>query len=107
MAARAELLTGAGVHQQYHGQLPLFDESLDKRMTHAGRDVPVNVANIVAGLIFADLFESNAGAFEDAVIFATEEIFDGPAGSKLQKANLTQDIARKHKPILTWIHDAI
>jgi len=40
-------------------------------MTHAGRDVPVNVANIVPRLIFANLLERDPRALEDAVIFTT------------------------------------
>jgi hypothetical protein len=52
-------------------------------MTHAGRDVPINIADVVARLIFADLLEGDPGTFEDAVIFTAQKIFDGPAGSEL------------------------
>src|SRR5262249_36339581 len=72
MAAGAHLLTGAAVPQQHPRQPSLFEKSLDKRMTHAGCDIPANVANIAAMLIFADLFQSDAGAFEDTVIFPSQ-----------------------------------
>ena len=66
-------------------------------MAHAGGDVPVDGADVVAGLIFADLLEGDAAALEDAVIFAAEQILDGPAGPELQAANLAKDFAGKHE----------
>jgi hypothetical protein len=58
-------------------------------MPHAGGDVPVDGANLVPRLIFADLFKGDAGPLEDAAVSPTERIFHGTASTQLQAANLT------------------
>ena len=50
-------------------------------MTHAGRDIPVDAANIVARLVFPDFLEGDASALEDAMVFAAQKILDGPASA--------------------------
>jgi hypothetical protein len=65
-------------------------------MTHAGRDVPVDGADVVSGLVFPDFLEGDASALENAVIFAAENILHGPAGPELETANLAENIAGKH-----------
>ena len=92
----AELLAAAAIDHQQHGQLAFLDEALDERMAHAGGDVPVDGADVVAGLILAHLLEGDAGALEDGVIFAAEQILDGAAGLQLQAADLTNDFTRQH-----------
>ena len=77
---RAELVAAAAIDDQHHGQLALLDEALDERMAHAGGDVPVDGADVVAGLVLAHLLEGDAGALEDAVVLAAEQVLDGPAG---------------------------
>ena len=72
------------IDQQHHGQLALLDVAFDEGMAHAGGDVPVDGANVVAGLIFADFLEGHAAALEDAAIFAAEQVLDGPASPELQ-----------------------
>ena len=62
-------------------------------MAHAGGDVPVDGADVVAGLIFAHFLEGDAGALEDGVIFAAEQILDGAARRELQAADLADDFA--------------
>ena len=81
---------------QQDGQLAFLDEALDEGMAHAGGDVPVDGADVVAGLILADLLEGDAAALEDGVIFAAEQVLDGPPGLQLQATNLTQHFTRKH-----------
>jgi hypothetical protein len=71
-------------------------------MPHAGRDVPVDGADVVSGLVFADLLEGDASALENAVIFAAENIFHGPARPELEATNLAENIARKHKGIFDY-----
>src|SRR5262249_40084192 len=94
---RAELAAAAAVEQQQHGQLALLDEALDERVAHAGGDVPVDGADVVAGLVLADLLEGDAGALEDAAVLAAEQVFDGAAGPQLEAADLADDFAREHK----------
>src|SRR5262249_21773797 len=69
----AEVVAAATVGDEQDGQLALLDEALDEGVAHAGGDVPVDGADVVAGLVFADLLESDAGALEDAVVFAAEQ----------------------------------
>jgi hypothetical protein len=96
LETRAELLAAADVDGQHHRQLAFLDEAFDERVPHAGGDVPVDGADVVAGLVFADFLEGDAGALEDAVVFAAEKVLDGPAGSQLQAADLAQEFAGEH-----------
>jgi hypothetical protein len=68
-------------------------------MTHSSGDVPIDGPDVVTGLVFPDLFEGNAPALKNAVIFAAENILDGPAGPELEAANLAENIAWKHQGI--------
>src|SRR5262249_57354495 len=90
------LVAAAAIDQQHHRQLALLDEALDERVAHAGGDVPVDGADVVAGLVLADLLEGDAGALEDAVVLAAEQVLDGPAGPQLQAADLADDFAGEH-----------
>ena len=101
LAPRAELVAAAAIDGQQHGQLALLDEALDERMAHAGGDVPVDGAHVVAGLVLAHLLEGDAGALEDAVILAAEQVLDGAAGLQLQAADLAQHLAGQHGGRLT------
>src|SRR5262249_18215003 len=93
---RAELVAAAAIHQQHHGQLALLDEPFDEGMAHARRYVPVNGADVVAGLVFADFLEGDAGALENALIFATEQVLDGAARPQLQPADLADHFTGEH-----------
>ena len=92
----AERLAAGAIDQQHHRQLAFFDVAFDERMAHAGGDVPVDGANVVAGLILAHFLEGHAHALEDAVILAAEQVFDGPASANLEAANLLNDFAGEH-----------
>src|SRR5205823_2933739 len=58
--------------------------------------VPVDGADVVAGLVLADLLEGDAGALEDAVVLAAEQVLDGAAGPELKAADLADDFAGEH-----------
>ena len=45
---------------------------LTNGMPHAGRDVPVDGANVVAGYVFADFVELHPATLEHRVVFAGE-----------------------------------
>ncbi len=70
LLAGAEEAGAAEVDHEHEGQFAFFDEFFDERMVHAGGDVPIDGADFVAGLIFADFLEVHALALEDAVILA-------------------------------------
>src|SRR5438128_3001058 len=84
----AELLAAAAVDGEQDRQLALFDVALDERVPHAGRDVPIDGPNIIAGLVFTDLLKGDAHALEDTMIFAADQILHGPARPDLQTADL-------------------
>src|SRR5205085_7157140 len=96
LVARAELVAAAAIDRQDDGQFALLDEALDERVAHAGGDVPVDGADVVAGLVLADLLERDAGALEDAVVLAAEQILDGAARLELEAADLADDFMRQH-----------
>src|SRR5262249_45033093 len=76
----AECLATAAIDHKDDRQLSLLDEALDERMAHASCHIPINAADVVARLIFADFLEGDACPFEDAVISAAEQVFDRAAG---------------------------
>ncbi len=100
LSLRAELIAAAAIHRQQHGQLALFDKALDEGMAHARGHVPVDGANVVAGLVRAHVLEGNARAFENAVIFAAQQVLDGAARLQLKPAYLADDFAWQHGPML-------
>jgi hypothetical protein len=56
-APRSEALARRQVDDEHHGHLALFDEDLDEGLVHPRRDVPVDRADVVAGLVRAHLAE--------------------------------------------------
>ena len=62
----------AGVDQQHHGQLALLDVALDEGLAHPRGHVPVDVADVVLGLRFAQVREIHAVAVEQAAVVALQ-----------------------------------
>ena len=79
LVARAEFAGGADVDGEHDGQFPLLAQLLDEGCAGAGRDVPVDQPDFVAGTVFADLVEVHAAALEDGVVFARERFGDEAA----------------------------
>src|SRR5262249_17710414 len=96
VAAGAEGEAAGDVHGEQDGAFAFLDVAFDEGLAHAGGDVPVDAAHVVAGLVGADLLEGHAGAAEDGVVVAAEQVLDGAACLQLQAADLTQDLARQH-----------
>ena len=94
LSAAAELLAAAAIDGQEDRQLAFLDEALDERMAHARGDVPIDGANVVAGLVGADFLEGEAGAFEDGVVLAAEQILDGAPRRQLQAPDLADHFPR-------------
>ena len=83
LRAGGEAQRGRKVEGQDDGQLPLLDELLDIKPAQARRDVPVDEARIIAGLVFADLGKLHAPALECRMVFAGEDIARRLAGNDL------------------------
>ena len=75
--------------------------SSTKRFTYgwpsARGDVPVDVADLVAGHVRAHFLELDAPALEDALAAAREEVLDEPAAADLEAANLAQEFRGVHQ----------
>ena len=63
----------AQVEQEPGGDLAVLVVLADVRRVHARRDVPVDVADVVAGLVLAQVREVHAVAAEQAPVVALEQ----------------------------------
>ena len=73
---RAESLRTREVDNQHHGELALLYVPFDKWASHARRNVPVDRADFVTGLVFTHLRELHSLAFEHRSVFAGENGVD-------------------------------
>ena len=76
------------VDEQHHRELTLLLKDLDIRMVEAGRDVPVNIPDIVAELIFTHLGESHTLAFKGRVVLSREDVLTQSPGFDLYLSDL-------------------
>ena len=76
----AEIQTTTDVHQKHHRQLAFLLENLDIRFVEAGRDIPFNVAYVVAVLVLSHLAEGHATPFERRVVLSRKDIAGEPSG---------------------------
>ena len=81
-----ELQAGRILKHEQQRHLALLDEFLPVGFSEARRDVPVNIAHIVAELVFHDLVEFHAATAEGRAVFAAEHIFNSVAHAPLQPA---------------------
>ena len=70
---RAEVHRRAQVEQEPGGDLAIFDILAHVGRVHARGDVPVDVANIVFGLVFAQVGKVDPVAVEQAAIIALQQ----------------------------------
>ena len=88
----AEHPGAADIHQEHHRQLALLFVDLDVGRARAGRDVPVDVAHVVAGAVFAHFGKRHAASPEGRVILSGEDFVGKPPGFDLDLADSFQDI---------------
>src|SRR5690606_35489603 len=77
------------------------------RVPHPGRDVPVNVAYVVPGLVLPHLGELHALAAEYRLVLAAKHGLYPPACTQLDEADLSQHLAghglgRTGVPVWFW-----
>ena len=70
---RAEVDRRAQVEQEPRRDLAILDVLADVRRVHPGGDVPVDVADVVAVLVLAQVGEVHAVAVEQAPVVALEQ----------------------------------
>ena len=88
----AEPRRGRHVHGEVHVQRTLLPVLLDVRDAHAGGDVPVDAADVVAGLVLAHLLEVETRPLEHAAVGAEQELVGEHARLDLDLADLPKDL---------------
>ena len=96
LVARAEQAGAAHVHDEHEREFAFLDELLDERMIHPRRDVPVNRAHVVAGLVFAHLVEVHALALEDGMVLARERFGHDAVRAQLDLPDFFENFSRNH-----------
>jgi hypothetical protein len=71
---------------EQQGDLALLDEFLAVGFAEARGDVPIDVAHVVAELVFDDLIKLHAAAAEGGAVFATEDVFHRMTHAPLELA---------------------
>ena len=88
---RAEPLRAREVDGEHDRELALLDVALHERPPHARRDVPVDRAHLVAGLVLAHLGELHPLPLEHGAVLAGEERVHEPARAELDELDLPED----------------
>ncbi len=96
LRARPKQAGAAHIHNEHERQLAFLDEFFDERMVHPRRDVPVNRAHVVTGLVFAHLIEVHALAFEDGMVLACERFGHDTVRANFNLADFFKDFAGNH-----------
>ena len=78
--AAAECPGSGNIDQQHDVEFAFFNVFLDIGGTHAGGNVPVNIADIVFIRVFADFVKFDPAPLENAVVGAADDFIDRPAG---------------------------
>ena len=86
LGAGAELEPGGVLEDDHHGDLAFLDEFFAVGFAEAGGDVPVDVADVVAELVFDDLVELHAASAEGGAVFTAQYIFHGVTHAPLEPA---------------------
>ena len=73
LCSRAKIHRRAEVEQEPGGDFAVFDVLADVGRVHARGDIPVDVANIVFGLVFAQVGKIHPVAVEQAAIVALQQ----------------------------------
>ena len=92
LGSEADVLRGAAVHGDERGELALLDEHLDERLSDPRRHVPIDGANLVAGLVRAHFAEGHAASLEDRVVPAGEGVEHRAPGGDLDPADLADEV---------------
>ena len=85
-----EVETSRHIDHEDDGQLALLLKHLDERTSETCSDVPVNVAHVVAELVFADLRESHSSSLECRVVLSSKDIVGESACLYFYFPNLTE-----------------
>ena len=84
----AEVERATDIDQQHHREFALFLEHLHVGSVEPRRHVPVDVAHVVAELVFAHLAEGHTAPFESRVILACKDVRTQASRLNLDFSNL-------------------
>ena len=90
--AGAEGLGAGDVDEEEDGEAALLGEALGLRGAGAGGDVPVDGADVVAGVVFADLLELEALAVERRAPVARQPLVHEAVGEDADGADLPHEL---------------
>ena len=90
MGGGTELQARRILEHQEQRDLALLDKSLPVGFAEPRRDVPVNIAHVVAELVFHNLVEFHAATAKGRAVFTAEHVLDGMAHAPLQPAQQGQ-----------------
>ena len=94
----------ADIDKQHDREFAFFLEHLDVRLVVARRNVPVNVAYVVAILIFAHFREHHSPPFEGGMIFSGEDVLRQPAGFYFNSSDFFRSsLASMYGCCISWV----
>lgn len=83
-----KLERSADIHEKHDGELAFFLENLDVRFAKTCRDIPFNIAYVIAVLVLAHLGKSHTTTLERRMVFAGKDVGRESAGLDLNPAYL-------------------
>jgi len=92
----SETLRTTHVHDEHDGQFAFLPELLDIRIARPGRDIPVDGADVVPGLIRSYLLEFDAPTLEGRVVLTSEQFAGQPRGEDLDPPDLLEQFGGDH-----------
>ena len=94
--ARNRSAGGGNIHRQDDAQFAFLAKALDERPAHAVGDVPINVAHVVAGHVFAQFLEIHAAPLEMAQVRADHHVIHQPVGADFHPADGFENFLNGH-----------
>jgi hypothetical protein len=98
-AGRAEAGRRGHVHGEDGGEFALLAEAFHERAAEAVRHIPVNGAHIVAGHVFAEIFEIHAAPLEAAQIRAAHRVVHEAVRADFHAADGLEQFSERHRLI--------
>ena len=83
---------GTDVDADKNGELTFLGKLFHIGVSKACRDIPVDRANFVSGLIFPEIIKVDPFPFEATVVFAAEAFANQPPGPQLDLTNLLKNV---------------
>ena len=93
---RSKVARCACIHHQYHGEFALLVEHFDKGVIHTRCHVPVDCANIIAGLVFSHFCKRHPSALKYRMVLAGKNCVYQIARTQLNALHFFEDFSWNH-----------